>query len=84
MTFQEVIIAIKEERRKQDAKWGSLAEKKQSVAGYLLVLENELNEAKQGWMKNVGGRHSSLSEILQIAAVAVAALEQYGDEGNPL
>lgn len=81
---EDVFDAICEERRLQDEKWGSLEDKQQSVAGYLLILESELEEAKAGWMKNKTGRHSALSEILQIASVAVACLQQYGTEGNPL
>lgn len=84
LSFEEVISAIKDERWHQDMKWGSLEEKQQTCAGYLLVLEAELEEAKAGWMKNIKGRNSSLSEILQIATVAVACLQQYGLEGNPL
>lgn len=84
LTFEEVIRIIEDERNAQDAKWGSLDSKQQSVAGYMLVLKKELEEAENGWMKNVEGKHSSLAEIKQIAAVAVACLQQYGTEGNPL
>lgn len=79
-----VFNAINQERDHQDATWGSLDEKKQSVAGYLTILEAELAEAKAGWMKNREGKHSALAEIKQIAATAVACLEQHGLEGNPL
>jgi hypothetical protein len=33
-------------------------------------------------MKNVEGRNSALAEVVQVAAVAVAMLQQYGFEGN--
>ena len=78
----EVFSAIAAERDYQDAKWGDLDEKNQSLAGFLLILRKELEEAEMGWMKNKGGRDSALGEIVQIAAVAVAALQQYGLEGN--
>lgn len=78
LTLDEVFNSVLEERMYQDAKWGSLEEKQQSIAGYLLILEAELEEAKAGWMKNKEGRHSALSEILQIAAVACACLQQHG------
>ena len=84
MTFEQVMESLRQERDYQDSKWGSLDEKQQSVAGFMIVLEKELGEAKDGWMKNVEGRHSSLAEIRQVAAVAVACLQQYGIEGNPL
>ena len=81
-SFDEVAAIVKKERDRQDEKWGPF--KHQNVAGYLLILEAELNEAKHGWMKNIEGDHSSLSEIVQIAAVAFACLEQHGVSGNPL
>lgn len=81
-SLQKVFEKIEQERLSQDVKWGSLEEKQQSVSGYLLIIRKELEEAEQGWMKNVQGRDSALSEILQIASVAVACLQQYGFEGN--
>ena len=80
----EVYAAIDAERDHQDQKWGKLEQKKQSVAGYLLVMERELAEAKAGWTHNIPDKHSALAEIVQIAATAVACLEQHGLEGNPL
>ena len=82
LTFDEVMNLVKEEREFQDSKWGSLEDKQQSIAGYLTVLQWELDEAKAGWMKNVPGKHSALSELVQVAAVAIACLQQYGNEGN--
>jgi hypothetical protein len=82
MTFEEVVASIKEERDLQDKKWGSLDERMQSIPGYLLILKKELIEAEDGWCKNVPGKHSSLSELRQVAAVAIACLQQHGIEGN--
>lgn len=80
--FNLVMEAIKKERQHQDEKWGSLDEKNQSIAGFLQILQGELYEAQLGWLKNREGRHSALAEILQVATVAVACLEQHGLEGN--
>lgn len=82
LTFEEVMVKVRQERQHQDVKWGTLEQKQQSIPGYLVVLQSELDEARAGWMKNVPGRDSALAEILQVAAVAVACLEQYGAEGN--
>jgi len=82
MTFEEVIESIKKERDYQDKKWGSLDQREQSISGYMLVLKKELEEAENGWIKNVEGKHSALAEIRQIAAVAIACLQQHGVEGN--
>ena len=46
------------------------------------ILEKELEEAKNGWMKNKTGKDSALAEIRQIAAVALACIQQHGIEGN--
>lgn len=81
-TITDVVGEIRAEREYQDTKWGSLAEKPQSIPGWLLILRKELEEAEEGWMKNRIGRDSALGEIVQIAAVAVAALQQHGYEGN--
>lgn len=80
LPFKRVIEAVKAEREYQDYKWGSLEEKNQTVEGYLLILKSEVDEAIQGWMKNKEGRDSVLSEITQVAAVAVACLQQHGCE----
>jgi hypothetical protein len=76
-------VAVSLEREHQEQKWG--AEKPQSLPGFLLVLESELEEAKRAWTKNhTAPRQSVMEEIVQIAAVAVAAIERYGAEGCPV
>jgi hypothetical protein len=51
---------------------------------WLIILEKELEEAKRaavhGGSKETSGRNSIRSELVQIAAVCVAALEQHGLE----
>lgn len=82
LSRSEVYEAISREREYQVAKWGSNHRQQQSVEGYLLILQREVNEAVDGWMKNTKGRDSALAEILQVAAVAVSCLEDHGTEGN--
>jgi len=81
-TRQEIIDAIDEERWYQKKKFGE--DKEQSIPGFLIIIENELNEAKAGWTKNLTGRHSVMHEILQIAATCVAAMETYGTVGSAI
>lgn len=54
------------------------------LPGWLLVIEKELAEAKEAatghGKKERTGRNSTRAELVQIAAVAVAALEQHGVE----
>lgn len=80
LSTTEVLDAVVRERRRQDDKWGP--NKPQSLPGFLIVLEKELQEAKDAWVKNVTGEHSALNEIVQVAATAVACLEKYGTTGS--
>lgn len=74
-----VIQAILAEMDYQKEKWGN---KPQSLAGYLLILQSEIQEAIDGWMKNDNSpRNSPLEEIVQIAAVAISCLNKYGTTG---
>lgn len=79
---REVYDAIVTERDHQDDKWGK--NKPQSLPGFLIVIEHELNEAKLAWVMNVEGDRSALREILQIAATATACLEKYGTTGSAI
>ncbi len=71
----DIFQAILKERNYQDEKWGWLD--KRSVQGWLLVMESELNEAKEAWVKT-GLDELALREILQTIAVGVACLEEHG------
>ena len=69
-----VFMAISRERASQDKEWGTTGH---TVGEWLLILESELAEAKQGWVKGHGDGEA-LAEILQMASVAVACLEAHG------
>lgn len=71
------------EREHQDKKYG--VDKPQSLPGFLLVLQREVQEAIDGWMNGVyEGRDAPLHEVVQVAATAVACLEKYGTRGTAL
>lgn len=72
--FSEIIEAIRREREYQDQKWGV---KPHTVGNFLLIMEGELEEAKQGWRKGTGDT-DALRELLQVIAVGIACLEQHG------
>ncbi len=73
--------AVVAELKYQDDKWGK--DKEQSFPGFLLILENELAEAKLGWAKGGEERQSALHEVTQIAAVALRCINTYGTIGCP-
>jgi len=76
----EVVKAIESELIHQRAKWGS--DKEQSLAGFLLIMQHELNEAIDGWMKERSHRNSCLSEIVQVVTTGICALNYYGTCGS--
>lgn len=77
-----VLEAIQREMEHQTWKYGE--NKQQSFAGFLLILEQELQEAKDGWMRSIpNGRDSALAEVVQIVATGIACLNRYGVVGCP-
>ncbi len=72
--YQRIFQAIANERAYQDRKWGG---KPHTVGNFLLIMEGELEEAKQAWRKGIGDTEA-LREMLQVIAVGVACLEQHG------
>ena len=82
LSMDAVFEAIAQERKKQDLKWG--VDKPQSLAGYLLVIQRELDEAVEGWNKDLPGKSAPLNELVQVAAVAVACLQRYGTTGSTI
>jgi hypothetical protein len=79
LSFDEVAAAIHGEMQYQDDKWG--ADKQQSLPGYLIVMENELRKAREGWCADKSGRASALAELLQVVTVGVRCLQRYGVTG---
>ena len=78
---QTVMAAIMKEREFQDIKWGKISEGAgHSLAEWVLLIESEVEEAKVALIKGGRGRDSIMAEIIQVAAVCVAALEQHGTE----
>ena len=74
--------AIAREREFQDRKHGHPNDNPHSVGAWLLCIEAELQEAKAACIKGGKGRDNVINEIVQVAALCVACLEQHGI--NPL
>lgn len=73
-----VFRKITRERDYQDVKW---KDNPHTVGEWLLIMQSELDEAKEAWVKNRGDS-KSLDEILQVVSVGVACMEQHGAEGR--
>ncbi len=72
----EIFAAIQNERKYQDKKWGHV---RKDLPAWLLVMEAELAEAKEAWVKNKGPADmEALQEVLQVVACGVACLEDCG------
>jgi hypothetical protein len=75
--MEEIINAIKRERKYQDMKWGTIKDHPHDVPGWLLIMQSELIEADEAWVHG-GGDEEALREVLQVVATGVACLEQHG------
>jgi hypothetical protein len=71
--------AISQEREYQAIKHG---EHPHAVAEWIILLEEEIQEAKHAWKQH--GNDAAMSEIIQVAALAVAAMEQHGAQADPV
>ena len=77
MTSRDYIFhAIEDERDYQEAKWGTNDEHPHDLGSWVLIMEGELQEAKDAFMK--AKPDEILKEILQVITVGVACLEQHG------
>lgn len=79
--MDDVFAAIARERGYQHRKWGP---KEHGIAAWLLIARGELGEAERAWLKDGDKADANaLGEMLQVAAVLVAGLEQHGVVERP-
>ena len=75
-----VLDEVHAERKRQEAKWG---EQNLDPATWLMVLGEEVGEANKAVLETIFG-HDHLDhyreELIQVAAVAVRAIENYDRE----
>lgn len=77
--MDEILKQIKEERQRQDNKWGT--ERDQHPAVWMTILSEEAGEVAQEIcfsnfeIDNLSSNYRT--ELIQVAAVAVAAIENY-------
>lgn len=83
LPFAAVVDAVEIERRFQDGKWGPIETNPHTLAGWLLLMRKELDEAEMALIKGGTGRDAVMQEILQVVALGAAAIEQHGVDGNP-
>ena len=79
-SVEHIVHAIVTERLHQTDKHGA---ENHTMGAWMLILEAELNEAKTATIKPRDGRDNVISEVVQVAAVCFAILEQYGVKEIP-
>ena len=77
-SFEDVVEAIRRERARQDAKWGTIDEHPHSPDEWLAIVSAELGEAYHEWMAPDFAFDEFLREVVHVAATACACLEQHG------
>lgn len=77
LPIEEVVAAIQVERDYQDKKWGALdAQNDRDPGEWIATLQEEINEVDDADFRN--NTEDFILELVQVAAVAVAALQQLG------
>lgn len=77
LSITDVVEAIRLERAYQDAKWGKLDEQNdRDPECWIETLREELSEAEDADFRNEP--KNFILELVQVAAVAIAALQQLG------
>lgn len=72
----EIFNAIRRERHYQDRKYGTIAQRNLTLDDYIVIMSDELCEA--GISFRADDLDNARCELLQVAAVAIAALEAHG------
>lgn len=69
--------AVDTERAYQDWQWGSPEVHPHEVGAWILLLDVRINKARDSWAGQRGD-DQALLEILKVAALATACLQQHG------
>jgi len=68
--INNILANIKNERKKQDEKWG---EQNHNIYKWLAILGEEVGEANKAALE--GKKNEIIEELIQVGAVAVAMIE---------
>ena len=74
----DVVESIRVERRYQDKTHGSIEDAPHEAGTWILLIEAELAEANSALIKGGRGRDTWTNELIQVAALCCAAVEQHG------
>lgn len=71
---------VRKEMLRQNAKYGTPQERDLPLAEYIMIIEGELQEAKDGLLSGRTDEHSALNELVQVAATALQAVQYHIDK----
>jgi len=74
---KDVVVAVRDERRYQNRRWGTIEKHPHEVGGYLTIMRSLMTEADAGWSSS-GGDYAALDAIRKVVAVGIACMEQHG------
>lgn len=78
---EETLSAIHKELNYQAQKYG--VNKEQSLPGFLIIMQKELDEAIDAWNNNdTRDRQTPLEEVTQVVTTGIACLNKYGTKGS--
>lgn len=78
LVHQHVADVVAQERAYQDQKHGTIEACPHEAGTWILLIEAELAEAKAALIKGGRGRDTWTNELVQVAALCCAAIEQHG------
>ncbi len=77
-SFQRVIQEVARERERQDAKWGDGHDSEHGLPEWVVIMYAELCEVLSAMGPQYTVTDEARTELVHVAAVAVAALERLG------
>ncbi|MGL6094564.1 MAG: hypothetical protein ACRC7O_02030, partial [Fimbriiglobus sp.] len=74
---EQAYAMIDNERAYQESKWGTIDQHPLQIGSYITILDVLLAKLKKTWVESRYSDWSAVQELSQVAATAVAALEQH-------
>ncbi len=77
--LMDVLVAIANERQYQDKRWGTIEEHPHELLAWAKIIDLRLERVNEAL--RLDDHQEARTQLLKVAAVIVAALEQYGYVG---
>lgn len=80
MNREQIFEKINKERRYQDSIHGTIERNPHELAGWLLIIQSRVNKCLSEYFDEDNSH--MVDRLVELAAVTVAAIEQYSDENH--